>query len=182
MKRVSDLGGRSLTFSHSLLQKTNKTREKEEQSKGCTCSASLTWTLELHLSVGGIPTGCECRRELMFLLFFMSLYRILGQKCVSRERWKTFNRKCAISRASVLDFTVMHLGGGGGEIMHVTLQHSKYVMCGCFWCSSASQKLTCHNIPHVQTELKMFLCHRLILVPLTQVPVLMEETPLAWSL
>lgn len=31
---------------------------------------------------------------------------------MSRERWKTFNRKCAISRASVLDFTVMHLGGG----------------------------------------------------------------------
>lgn len=46
----------------------------------------------------------------MFVLFFTFLYRILGQKYVSGERWKTY-RKLANSRESVLDFTVMHLSG-----------------------------------------------------------------------
>lgn len=78
--------------------------------------------------------------RLIFYGFF--LYRVLGQKCVSGERWKNFNRKLAKFRVSVLDFTVMQWGGGGGGL------RMSHVMWGYSWCSPSSQKLTCLTTSH----------------------------------
>lgn len=104
-----------------------------------------------------MPTGCECRREFMsvFVSFFlMFLYRILGQKCVSGWRWKTFNRKSG----SVLDL----LWCIWTFLLRGHFIHRKYVTWGHFWCSTAPQK-------HVRVNPQLFLWHHLIFVPVIRV-------------